>query len=121
APAPAAKAPPAAAPAKPAPAAAPKSADELMRGLEHKTAAGAPPAAAPAGRSVVQVLSLAERAQADALVTRLKAQGFQPYLVPMPDQSGRYRVRVRPDAGQSVAELEQKLRGLGMKTWITAE
>ena len=106
-------------PAKPAPvpakpAAAPK---------PPAAAATLPPAApAPAsGKSVVQVLSLAERAQADALVTRLKSQGFQPYLVPMPDKSGRFRVRVRPGAGQSVAELEQKLRGLGMKTWITAE
>jgi len=55
------------------------------------------------------------------MVTRLKSQGFQPYVVPMPDKSGRFRVRVRPGSGQSVAELEQKLRGLGMKTWITAE
>jgi len=119
--APAAKSPsPAPAPAKPLAAAAPKSADEVMRGLEQKAQASAPAAAAPA-HSVVQVLSLAERAQADALVTRLKSQGFQPYLVAMPDKSGRFRVRVRPDSGQSVAELEQKLRGLGMKTWITAE
>jgi cell division septation protein DedD len=125
------------APAKPAAAApkaapppaaakpAPKSPDELMRGIEQRAAAGVAPASpsAPpvAGHSVVQVLSLAERAQADALAARLKSQGFQPYLVPMPDQSGRFRVRVRPNAGQSVADLEQKLKGLGMKTWITAE
>ncbi|HXX48505.1 MAG TPA: SPOR domain-containing protein [Myxococcota bacterium] len=111
---------PAPAPVKAPAAAAPKSADEVMRGLQ-QSAPASPTAASAGAHSVVQVLSLAERAQADALVARLKSQGFQPYLMAMPDKSGRYRVRVKPDAGQSVPELEQKLRGLGMKTWITAE
>jgi cell division septation protein DedD len=97
-------------PAAPAPA---KSAEEIVRGLEQKTAA-------PKG-SVIQVLSLAEKKQADALVTKLKTQGFDPYVTPMPDKSGRFRVRVRPSAGQTTAELEQRLKALGLKTWATAE
>ena len=119
--------PPPAAPVKPAaiaPAAAPATRAAApapaAKPAPPAPAASAPPAVAGA-HTVVQVLSLAERAQADAMVTRLKSQGFQPYVVPMPDKSGRFRVRVRPGSGQSVAELEQKLRGLGMKTWITAE
>jgi cell division septation protein DedD len=103
----------ASAPPKPAPAPA-KSADELVRALEKKTA--------PEGRgSVIQVLSLAERPQADAMVAKLKSQGFEPYVTAMPDKSGRFRVRVRPSAGQSAPELEQKLKALGFKTWITVE
>jgi cell division septation protein DedD len=90
-----------------------KSAEELVRALEKKTEPGA--------KSVVQVLSLAERKQADALVTKLKSQGLDPYVSPMPDKSGRFRVRVRPTAGQSVAELETRLKTLGLKTWATAE
>jgi cell division septation protein DedD len=90
-----------------------KSAEELVRALEKKTEPGA--------KSVVQVLSLAERRQADALVTKLKSQGFDPYVSPMPDKSGRFRVRVRPTAGQSVAALETRLKTLGLKTWATAE
>jgi len=90
-----------------------KSAEELVRALEKKTD--------PTAKTVVQVLSLAERKQADALVAKLKTQGFDPYVTPMPDKSGRFRVRVRPRAGQNVAELEQKLKTLGLKTWATAE
>ncbi|MFI5316911.1 MAG: SPOR domain-containing protein [Myxococcota bacterium] len=101
----------ASAPPKPAPA---KSADELVRALEKKNA--------PEGRgAVIQVLSLAERQQADAMLAKLKSQGFDPYMTAMPDKSGRFRVRVRPSAGQSAPELEQKLKALGFKTWTTLE
>ncbi len=119
-PAPAAKpaAPPTPPVASPPPPASPaKSAEEIVKSLEQKTAA-----AAPAGKSqVIQVLSLAERKQADSLVAKLKTQGFESYVTPMPDKSGRFRVRVRPGAGQSAAQVEPKLKALGLKTWITAE
>jgi cell division septation protein DedD len=100
-------------PPPPAPAPA-RSAEEIVRALEKKT-----DAASKGG--VVQVLSLAEKKQADALVAKLKTQGFDPYATPMPDKSGRYRVRVRPSSGQSPAELELRLKALGLKTWATAE
>jgi cell division septation protein DedD len=102
----------------PPPAAPAKTPDQIVRELEKKTAA---PPAADAHHPVIQVLSLAERKQADALVTKLRAQGFDPYVTAMPDKSGRFRVRVRPTAGQDPAELEQRLKALGLKTWATAE
>lgn len=116
APAPVARAAPAAPPqvSSPPPPAPAKSSAEIVRALEPKSGA-------PSKGSVVQVLSLAERKQADALVAKLKTQGFEPYATPMPDKSGRFRVRVRPGAGQSTAELEQRLKALGLKTWATAE
>jgi sporulation related protein len=125
-PAPAAPKPPAPAVASPPPvAAAPapaKSADQIVRELEKKTAAVAAPAALdPNKKPVIQVLSLAERKQADSLVVKLKSQGFDPYVTAMPDKSGRFRVRVRTPNGQNPAELEQRLKALGLKTWITAE
>jgi cell division septation protein DedD len=118
APAPAAAPKPPATPqvsAPPPPAAPAKSAEELVREMEKKSVTP------PAKGTVVQVLSLAERKQADALVAKLKTQGFDPYVSPMPDKSGRFRVRVRPSGGQSPAELEARLKTLGLKTWATAE
>jgi cell division septation protein DedD len=108
---PVATAPPAASPPPPAPA---KSPEEIIRALEKKTGS-------ESKGSVVQVLSLAQRGQADALVEKLRSQGFEPYEVAMPDKSGRFRVRVRPSAGQSAPELEQKLKAIGLKTWVTSE
>lgn len=110
---------PAAAPAAPAPA---KSPDEIVRELEKKTAA-ASVAAVPAATAgtVVQVLSLADKKQADAMIAKLKAQGFEPYASPMPNKPGKLRVRVRPKGGETTAALEARLRELGFKTWTTAE
>lgn len=109
-----------AAPAVSAPPPAPKgkTADEIVRELQKKTPA---PPVPDARHPVIQVLSLAERKQADALVAKLKSQGFDPYASAMPDKSGRFRVRVRPTTGQDPVELEQKLKALGLKTWATAE
>ena len=105
--------------AAPAPA---KSPDQIVRELEKKTQAAAAPATLdPNRKAVIQVLSLAERKQADSLVAKLKSQGFDPYVTAMPDKSGRFRVRVRTPNGQNPAELEQRLKALGLKTWITAE
>jgi len=98
----------------PAPAATPapaKSPDEIVKELEKKAATG----------TVVQVLSLADKKQADAMLAKLKAQGFEGYTTPMPDKSGRLRVRVRPRTGETTAALEAHLRQLGFKTWTTAE
>ncbi len=115
----AAKAEPKPAPAvsSPPPAAAAKSPDEIVRELEKKTAA-AP--AAPSG-TVVQVLSLADQKQADAMIARLRSQGFEPYSSPMPNKAGKLRVRVRPKSGETTAALEARLRELGFKTWTTSE
>jgi sporulation related protein len=114
-PAPAVSSPPPAAGAAPASA---KSPDEIVRELEKKTAAPAPAATA---NTVVQVLSLADQKQADAMIAKLRAQGFQPYASPMPNKAGKLRVRVRPKAGETTAALEARLRELGFKTWTTAE
>ena len=70
---------------------------------------------------MVQVLSLADPKQADAMITRLRAQGFEPYSSPMPNKAGKLRVRVRPKSGETTAALEVRLRELGFKTWTTAE
>jgi len=81
-----------------------------------------PPAAAAApAATVVQVLSLADKKQADAMMAKLKAKGFESYTTAMPDKSGRLRVRVRPKGGETTAALEVRLRELGFKTWTTAE
>jgi cell division septation protein DedD len=95
-----------------------KTAEPAARAVEKRPAV---PPTPDARHSVIQVLSLAERKQADALVTRLKSQGFDPYVSAMPDKSGRFRVRVKPAPGQDPVELEQKLKALGLKTWATAE
>jgi hypothetical protein len=109
----------------PAPAAAPapaKSPDEIVRELEKKSAAAAAPAPATAtANTVVQVLSLADKKQADAMIAKLKSQGFEPYATPMPNKAGKLRVRVRPKSGETTAALETRLRELGFKTWTTAE
>lgn len=88
-----------------------------MRELEKKTAA----APAGSGGTVVQVLSLADPKQADAMIARLRAQGFEPYSSAMPNKPGKLRVRVRPKSGETTASLEARLRELGFKTWTTAE
>ena len=113
--APAVSSPPPAAAAAPAPA---KSPDQIVRELEKKTAAPTPAATA---NTVVQVLSLADQKQADAMIAKLRAQGFQPYASPMPNKAGKLRVRVRPKAGETTAALETRLRELGFKTWTTSE
>jgi cell division septation protein DedD len=93
-----------------------------VRELEKKTAAPAAAANPAAGAStVVQVLSLADKKQADAMIAKLKAQGFEPYASAMPNKAGKLRVRVRPKGGETTAALEARLRGLGFKTWTTAE
>ena len=117
--APAVSSPPPAAAAAPA-----KTPDQIVRELEKKTAgaAAAPsPAAAASSGTVVQVLSLADQKQADAMIARLRAQGFEPYSSPMPNKAGKLRVRVRPKSGETTAALEARLRGLGFKTWTTSE
>jgi cell division septation protein DedD len=100
-----------------------KSPDEIVRELEKKTAAAPAAPAKPAATTgtVVQVLSLADQKQADTMIARLRAQGFEPYASPMPNKAGKLRVRVRPKSGETTAALETRLRELGFKTWTTSE
>jgi cell division protein FtsN len=134
-----APAPPRAAPARPkpatpAPAAAPPAPERRVvpapspRPPSAKDRALADVAARAAKRSapdrevVIQVASYADRRAAEALVTRLRREGFDSYLSDArPGGDVRYRVRVRPRAGLGAPELAGKLQSSGFNTWITSE
>ncbi len=75
----------------------------------------------PAGGAVVQVASYVERKPAEDLVAKLKSTGFQAYVSQPAAANGRYRVRIRPDAGESAGDLAKRLRGFGFDTWATTE
>ena len=87
------------------------------------TAATAPPPAG--GGFVIQVLSTADSAKANALVAALKTDGFPAFVQPVSTGGGNtYRVRVgpyasRPDAEKKSAELRAEA-GIS-DTWITAQ
>jgi cell division septation protein DedD len=112
-----AAAPPAA--AKPEPPAAAKSRPE-----PEPVAAAAPapkPEAAPPSGAVVQVASYVERKPADELVKKLEGSGFDAYVSRPAAANGRFRVRIRPAAGETASQLATRLRGFGFDTWATSE
>lgn len=81
-----------------------------------------PPAAVkPSGGAVVQVASYVERKPAEELVAKLRGTGFQAYVSQPAAVNGRFRVRIRPDEGESAADLAKRLRGFGFDTWATSE
>ena len=90
-------------------------------------AAKAPPeekpsaAVKPPGGPVVQVASYVDRKPADELVVKLESTGFDAYVSQPAAANGRYRVRIRPNAGETAADLAKRLRGFGFDTWATSE
>jgi cell division septation protein DedD len=105
--------PPVADPVAPAVAAAPP---------PSSSAPSQPPAAIkPTGAAVVQVASYVERKPAEELVAKLKSTGFQAYVSQPAAVNGRFRVRIRPDEGESAGDLAKRLRGFGFDTWATTE
>lgn len=106
-------------------------ADSVIRALanEHESPAASLPKPASTEQGskasdsrVVQVGAYADLAAARAAVAGLRADGLDAYVS---DQRapGRYpyRVRVRPAAGESAAELSRELEGRGLEVWITRE
>jgi cell division septation protein DedD len=107
-------------PAAPPPAAAPgpepAAKQSVVASLARKAAPPAP------GAAVVQVASYSDARAADALVRRLRGQGFDSYVSDQkPDGQQRYRVRVRPAAGQDPKQLAAKLGQSGLSVWVTRE
>lgn len=79
------------------------------------------PAAVQAQGAVVQVASYVERKPADDLVRKLEGSGFDAYVSQPAATNGRFRVRIRPAAGESAGDLATRLRGFGFDTWATSE
>lgn len=84
-------------------------------------AASPSPSSSKPGGAVVQVASYVDRKPADELVTKLEGTGFDAYVSQPAAANGRYRVRIRPNAGESAADLAKRLRGFGFDTWATTE
>lgn len=115
---------------KPAPA-TPPAATPAPQAAAPAVAAAPPPATAPPaqppasiqppGGAVVQVASYVERKPAEELVAKLKGTGFQAYVSQPAAVNGRFRVRIRPDEGETASELAKRLRSFGFDTWATSE
>ncbi len=88
---------------------------------EAAAALAAKPAASPPQGAVVQVASYVERKPADELVKKLEGSGFDAYVSQPAATNGRFRVRIRPSAGESAGALATRLRGFGFDTWATSE
>jgi DedD protein len=111
----------------PAPAAAPrngKAPAAAAGSRERRTATGRPEdPEEPAGRAereryILQLAPLQEQGEAEAVVRRLSASGYRPYLVTsnVPGKGVTYRVRLgeyasRQSAESAKAQFEQKERG----------
>ncbi len=113
-------------PAPPVAAAPPAAAAKppVERKPEPEPAAAAPaakPEAAPPPGAVVQVASYVERKPADELVKKLEGSGFDAYVSRPAAANGRFRVRIRPAAGETAGQLATRLRGYGFDTWATSE
>jgi DedD protein len=81
-------------------------------------------AATPAGRFSVQVGAFADRASADKLASRLRANGYDTFVKADSEGGGkRFRVRVGPVSARARAEeLAAKLaKGEKLPTWILDE
>lgn len=109
-------------PPRPAPTEQAKSAQPAaVRGTPGDKAAPLPPEPKGDGMAI-QVAALRGRAEADAVVARLKGKGYSAYIVPaLPGQPAGFRVRVgkfktRAEAEKVAAKLEQEEQ---FKPWIT--
>jgi cell division septation protein DedD len=125
----AARSPAAPAPAARAPAAQPPP-DGVVAELRREVAdrPPAPPAApaavaAPApGTPVVQVASTPDAAEAQRIVARLRAGGFDAFSVAgRANGAPTHRVRVRSGRGQTPSALAENLKAQGFDTWITRD
>jgi DedD protein len=107
--------------AKPEPTPAPAASEPPPQKVP--TAATQPPPAG--GDFVIQVLSTADAAKANALMSQLKSRGFPAFIQPVSTGAGTtYRVRVGPYPSRSDAEQKSaQLKGeAGVSdTWITPQ
>jgi cell division septation protein DedD len=70
----------------------------------------------------VQVASTPDSAEAQRMVARLRASGFDAFSVAVrPNGIATHRVRVRTAREQTPAALADRLRALGVETWITRD
>jgi cell division septation protein DedD len=89
----------------------PASGDPVSPALPPPAPAAEPPApkasdtadGASPGVYAVQVMTVTRRAEADAVVRRLRATGYPAFLLPMPDKGFRVRVGKYPDRKQAEA------------------
>lgn len=107
--------------AAPPAAALPESAAKSAPDPHAAAAPASKPDAAPAHGAVVQVASYVERKPADELVKKLEGSGFDAYVSQPAAANGRFRVRIRPSAGETAGALATRLRGFGFDTWATSE
>lgn len=114
-------APSAPAPARPTRAAAAPSqtsAQTVIADISRRTTGRVP---SPSGK-VVQVAAYTDARSAEALVRRLRERGYDSFVSSsVPQGRLRFRVRVRPAAGQEVAQLAEALGASGYGVWITRE
>ena len=121
-------APPPSAP-RPAPAATPPAASGVVDGLKREVAArppeppAAPEPAAAERAALVQVASTPDSAEAQRIVARLRASGFDAFsLAVRPNgTTTTHRVRVRAAKGQTPEALAERLKDQGFDTWITRD
>jgi cell division septation protein DedD len=97
---------------------------ELQREVAERPAAPpAAPAPEPAqGPPVVQVASTPDASEAQRIVARLRASGFDAFSIAVQSNGApTHRVRVRSARGQTPATLAEELRAQGFDTWITRD
>jgi cell division septation protein DedD len=96
----------------------PPSAEAVMADIARRQQPGA---AAGAGR-VIQIASYTDRRSADALVNRLRKQGFDSFVsTTRAEGTERFRVRVRPAAGRDERQVASDLESRGFSVWVTSE
>jgi cell division septation protein DedD len=96
----------------------PPSAEAVMADIARRQQPGA---AAGAGR-VIQIASYTDRRAADALVNRLRKQGFDSFVsTTRAEGTERFRVRVRPAAGRDERQVASDLESRGFSVWVTSE
>lgn len=100
---------------------APPAPEPSTRQLSPPAPTAAPAGAKPGGKFVVQVMSVTERAQAEAAARSLASKGYPSFVVPTTDGRPHFRVRVgtyatRKEAEAVATRLEQQEKF--RKPWI---
>jgi cell division septation protein DedD len=71
---------------------------------------------------VVQIASTADPVEAQRIVARLRADGFDAFSIAVhPNGMTTHRVRVRAGKDQTAASVADRLRAQGFDTWITSD